>query len=708
MAAIEGVLQEPLRQSILDSKVLVVGAGGIGCEILKNLVLSGFLDIEIIDLDTIDVSNLNRQFLFQKEHVGKSKAIVARESAMQYNTKVNIIAHHASVMNQEYSVNYFKKFNLVMNALDNRAARNHVNRMCLAADVPLLESGTAGYDGQVELIRKGLTQCYECMPKAPQKTFPGCTIRNTPSEPIHCIVWAKHLFNQLFGEEDPDQDVSPDTADPEAAGDTAGEEALQKEANEQGNVDRVSTRTWAQSTNYNPEKIFNKLFHDDIKYLLSMDNLWKKRKPPVPLEWSTLPELLTELNKEENQAGLKDQKHWSIAKCGEVFADSIGKLSKAFEECRKKAADDHLVWDKDDEAAMDFVAACANIRAYIFGIAQKTRFDIKSMAGNIIPAIATTNAIIAGIVVLYAFRVLQSKFDECKSVYLRPKMNHRNQLIVPEKRLNPPNPNCYVCAPTNCCAMAVDTKTMSVLEFQEYVLQKGLNMIEPDVIIDGKGIVVISSEPGETEENNKKTLEEVGIVDGTILAIDDFQQNYSLKATIVHREKPPAHMKLPDWIIEHAAKDFTPQDLMTNEERADKEKKAEETPSTSNGNSHLKSVSSESPEPSGPGSAKKRKIEDSTVDDTPTKKLKIEDSTIDTPTKRLQIDSNSPMSADSDDDCCIIMDDDEEQPSSASGEPVASTSKHRPTEDDDDDCFIVEDDDDDSDDVNMIGEVINN
>ena len=64
----------------------------------------------------------------------------------------------------------------------------------------------------------GQTECYECVQKPRQKTFPGCTIRNTPSEPIHCIVWAKHLFNQLFGEEDPDQDVSPDTEDPELAG----------------------------------------------------------------------------------------------------------------------------------------------------------------------------------------------------------------------------------------------------------------------------------------------------------------------------------------------------------------------------------------------------------------------------------------------------------------------------------------------------------
>lgn len=94
----------------------------------------------------------------------------------------------------EFGVNYFKQFTIVLNALDNRAARNHVNRMCLNADVPLIESGTAGFNGQVEVISKGLTQCYECVPKPAPKTFPGCTIRNTPSEPIHCIVWAKHLF----------------------------------------------------------------------------------------------------------------------------------------------------------------------------------------------------------------------------------------------------------------------------------------------------------------------------------------------------------------------------------------------------------------------------------------------------------------------------------------------------------------------------------
>lgn len=70
--------------------------------------------------------------------------------------KFTIIQIFLLVFSADFGVNYFKQFTLVMNALDNRAARNHVNRMCLASEVPLIESGTAGYEGQVELIKKGM------------------------------------------------------------------------------------------------------------------------------------------------------------------------------------------------------------------------------------------------------------------------------------------------------------------------------------------------------------------------------------------------------------------------------------------------------------------------------------------------------------------------------------------------------------------------
>ncbi|ETN64121.1 ubiquitin-activating enzyme E1 [Anopheles darlingi] len=532
-AQIAGVFEKGLQEKIANSKVLVVGAGGIGCEILKNLVLSGFLDIEIIDLDTIDVSNLNRQFLFHKEHVGKSKANVARESALSFNPNAKIKAYHDSITTNDYGVHFFQKFSVVLNALDNRAARNHVNRLCLTANIPLIESGTAGYNGQVELIKRGLTQCYECVPKPAQKSFPGCTIRNTPSEPIHCIVWAKHLFNQLFGESNDDEDVSPDTADPEA-GDKAGEEALAKEANKEGNVDRVNTRTWAKQCDFDPAKIFNKLFFDDIKYLLSMSDLWKTRKPPMPVEWESLLEPAAGATEEvtENVAQ-RDQKVLSMFESAKVYAESVGTLKELF---AKLPEGDHLTWDKDDKHAMDFVAACANIRAEIFGIARKSRFDIKSMAGNIIPAIATTNAITAGLVVMMAFRVLKEEYSKCNSVYVRLGLNGRNQLFVPESAIVAPNPKCYVCGAKPEVILQVDTKNVTIRELRDDILIKTLNMVSPDVILDGTSVIVISSEEGETDSNNEKKLAELYIVNGCVLKADDFLQNYELTITVLHKD----------------------------------------------------------------------------------------------------------------------------------------------------------------------------
>lgn len=138
------------------SQVLIVGAGGIGCELLKNAVLSGlFKTIHLVDLDTIELSNLNRQFLFRRADIGKSKAIVAREAALKMipEGSVEIIAHFANIMDTNlFPIKFFADCDLVMNALDNLAARKYVNSMCLAVKVPLIESGTAGYLGQTSII----------------------------------------------------------------------------------------------------------------------------------------------------------------------------------------------------------------------------------------------------------------------------------------------------------------------------------------------------------------------------------------------------------------------------------------------------------------------------------------------------------------------------------------------------------------------------
>ncbi|XP_028264085.1 SUMO-activating enzyme subunit 2 [Parambassis ranga] len=533
MVHLVGSLRKELADSLSTCKVLVVGAGGIGCELLKNLVLTGFKNIEVIDLDTIDVSNLNRQFLFQKKHVGKSKAQVAKESVLQFCPSANITAYHDSIMNPDYNVEFFRKFMLVMNALDNRAARNHVNRMCLAADIPLIESGTAGYLGQVTVIKKGMTECYECQPKPTQKTFPGCTIRNTPSEPIHCIVWAKYLFNQLFGEEDADQEVSPDTADPEAAWNPEDTAARATASEKDGDIKRVSTKEWARSTGYDPIKLFNKLFKDDIMYLLTMDKLWKKRKAPIPLEWQQLEKSMCS-QEETPCSGLKDQQVLGVWGYCQLFQHSVETLRLQLQD---KGEGAELVWDKDDPPAMDFVTSAANLRMHIFSMNMKSRFDVKSMAGNIIPAIATTNAVIAGLIVLEGLKILSGELESCRTIFLNKCPSLRKKLLVP-CILDPPSANCYVCASKPEVTVKLNVHKTMVLTLQDRILKERFGMVAPDVQIeDGKGTILISSEEGETEANNRKFLSDFGIRNGSRLQADDFLQDYTLLITVLHTEE---------------------------------------------------------------------------------------------------------------------------------------------------------------------------
>lgn len=100
----------------------------------------------------------------------------------------------------------------------------------------------------------------------------------------------------------------------------------------------------------------------------------------------------------------------------------------------------------------------------------------------------------------------------------------------------PPNPKCIVCSAQPEVVIKVDTGRVTVKQFRDDVLIKALNMIEPDVTVDSKGVILISSEEGETDCNNDKTLAEMDVIDGCILKADDFFQSYELRIVIVHKE----------------------------------------------------------------------------------------------------------------------------------------------------------------------------
>ncbi|MCQ2821306.1 MAG: ThiF family adenylyltransferase [archaeon] len=184
-------------------QVLVVGAGGLGCEILKNLALCGVKNIYVVDLDTIELSNLNRQFLFRQADIGKYKAEVAAEYIKKKYPDINIKSSIKKV--QAFTDDFFRSFHVIIGGLDNVEARRYLNEKVhdlVTYDengeinpesvIPYVDGGTEGFRGQSRVIIPYTTACFECTVNAAteRNTYALCTIAQTPRIPEHCIEYA--------------------------------------------------------------------------------------------------------------------------------------------------------------------------------------------------------------------------------------------------------------------------------------------------------------------------------------------------------------------------------------------------------------------------------------------------------------------------------------------------------------------------------------
>ena len=208
------------------ARVLVVGAGGLGCELLKDLALMGFGTIDVIDMDTIDVSNLNRQFLFRKADVGRPKSTVAAEFVMRRVAGVTVNAHFCPIQDKDAS--WYRQFQVIVMGLDSIEARRWLNAMAcslveydtdeagggarkvkMETVIPIVDGGTEGFAGHVRTIFPCVSSCFECTLDLfpPQQAVPLCTIAETPRTAAHCILYA-HLieYPKAFPDATPDKD----------------------------------------------------------------------------------------------------------------------------------------------------------------------------------------------------------------------------------------------------------------------------------------------------------------------------------------------------------------------------------------------------------------------------------------------------------------------------------------------------------------------
>ncbi|WP_243684691.1 HesA/MoeB/ThiF family protein [Methanosarcina barkeri] len=150
------------QEKLKNAKVLVAGAGGLGSPVSTYLAIAGVGKIILADFDSVDPSNLNRQFLHHQKDIGRLKIESAKEKLLSMNPDIEVetIVEMLTESNLE---NLVPECDVIVDALDNLETRHMLNRLVVKRRIPLIHGAVTGYDGQVTTIVPGKTPCFYCI-----------------------------------------------------------------------------------------------------------------------------------------------------------------------------------------------------------------------------------------------------------------------------------------------------------------------------------------------------------------------------------------------------------------------------------------------------------------------------------------------------------------------------------------------------------------
>ncbi|CAN6620583.1 ubiquitin-activating enzyme E1 1 [Trichomonascus vanleenenianus] len=464
---------------LANLKIFLVGAGAIGCEMLKNWAMMGVGSgpegkIIVTDNDSIEKSNLNRQFLFRPKDVGKMKSDVAAVAVSEMNPdlKGKIDSRSDKVGPETEAVfndDFWSGLDFVTNALDNVEARTYVDRRCVFFKKPLLESGTLGTKGNVQVVYPHMTESYSSSQDPPEKSIPLCTLRTFPNKIDHTIAWAKSLFQGYFA--DAPENVNLYLSQPDYV-----ESTLKQTPDIKGTLETIYAYLVGQRPLTFEQCIawarveFEKKFNNDIlqlAYNFPEDAKTSTGQPfwggpkrfPTPLKFDINDEnhfdfIVAAANLHAYNYGLKGERD------PEVFKKALAKVTvpeftprdnvkiqttdnETVDETADSDADEirrlaqslpapstlagfrlaPVEFEKDDDTNfhIDFINAASNLRALNYKIEPADRSKTKFIAGRIMPAIATTTALVTGLVCLELFKIVDGankKIDHYKNGFV--------------------------------------------------------------------------------------------------------------------------------------------------------------------------------------------------------------------------------------------------------------------------------------------------
>lgn len=478
------IFGKAFQEKLGKQKWFMVGCGALGCEYLKGFALMGLGAnggcISVTDMDRIEVSNLNRQFLFRRENVGQAKSVCAAKAAEVMNPGMKIICYETPVgpdTENIFNDSHWENLDGVCNALDNIKAREYVDSRCVFFRKPLLESGTLGTKANSELVLPHKTKSYAEHEKANENegAIPMCTLRNFPHQIEHCIEWARAQFTDRL--EVPVKSFNDMVKDPAkffANLDTLKQVEVESILLNTKKItswyekgvcfetcikmafevlidefrDRIKNLTYAfprdhmktdESGESTPFWTGSRRFPQDVQFsldddlhlsfLYNLSNLYafmfkidyvrdlEKFKAAVSTLKLTVPtwapnasfakQVQSEVQKEA--AGKKNEE---IVAPVEVEDDAAimehKKYLQNFISTFKPKVLEPADFEKDDDTNfhIDFITSTSNLRAWNYHIPQASRHKCKMIAGKIIPAVATTTAMITGVVTMELYKVV--------------------------------------------------------------------------------------------------------------------------------------------------------------------------------------------------------------------------------------------------------------------------------------------------------------
>ncbi|KAK3874308.1 hypothetical protein Pcinc_020748 [Petrolisthes cinctipes] len=428
-----GVVGNGVVEVLRNLQVLVVGAGAVGCELIKCLAVMGVGSgqngtITLTDPDLVERSNLSRQFLFRPWHVRQYKADVAAAGAQVINPELKVVPlrllagrDSGDVLNAVF----YECQQAVMAAVDSAEARRHLDTWCRMAGVPMVEAGTHGTLGSVSVVVPNLTERYTTQEVTTTRTSAvSCTLRNFPSTAEHLVQWARYLLQEEFS-------LIPTLASHYVTGNLTPAQLEQEGRMVAAGVRGALSEKlecyedcvrWAgqRLTYHHHTDILNLLQHFPRDLTTSEGHsFWSGvRRCPNPINLDPqdplhLAYVHAAANLQARVYGLPGEQNRNrtftilIRVAGqEVKRDAQDELPPPTSLILPSLAPIQL--DKDDPLQLDYMVAAAKLRGVNYHIPTGDSLSLRGAAGRINPAVVTSSAVVAGLASLELLKVVQN------------------------------------------------------------------------------------------------------------------------------------------------------------------------------------------------------------------------------------------------------------------------------------------------------------